>query len=59
MRPTMRKDMEGLPQTLKSRGGQEGKLGDPILFWTLFLVIGVNVIVVAVAVTNARRTGKR
>ena len=52
--------MEGLPQTLKSRGGQEGKLGDPILFfWTLFLVIGVNVIVVAVAVTNARRTGKR
>jgi hypothetical protein len=55
----MRKDMEGLPQTLKSGGGQEGKLGDPILFWTLFLVIGVNVIVVAVAVTNARRTGKR
>jgi hypothetical protein len=51
--------MEGLPETLKSRGRQEGKLGDPILFLTLLLVIAVNVIVVAVALTNARRTGKR
>jgi hypothetical protein len=55
----MWKDMEGLPETLKSRAGQEGKLGDPILFWTLFLVIAVNVTVVAVVIANARRTGKR
>jgi hypothetical protein len=30
-------------------------MGDPILFWTLFAVLAVNIIVVAFALTNARR----
>jgi hypothetical protein len=30
-------------------------MGDPILFWTLFAVLAVNFIVVAIALTNARR----
>jgi hypothetical protein len=30
-------------------------MGDPILFWTLFAVLAVNIIVVAFALINARR----
>jgi hypothetical protein len=30
-------------------------MGDPTLFWTLFAVLAVNTIVVAFAITNARR----
>jgi len=30
-------------------------MGDPILFWTLFAVLAVNIIVLVVAVTNAHR----
>ena len=30
-------------------------MGDPILFWTLFAVLAVNIIVVAIAITNAGR----
>jgi hypothetical protein len=30
-------------------------MGDPILFWTLFAVIAVNIIFVALALTNAHR----
>jgi hypothetical protein len=30
-------------------------MGDPILFWTLHAVVVVNFIVVAIALTNARR----
>jgi hypothetical protein len=34
-------------------------MGDPILFWTLFAVIAANIIVVALAPTNARRAGRK
>ena len=30
-------------------------MGDPMLFWSLFAVITANIIVVAIAITNARR----
>ena len=52
----MRKDIQGLPETLKKQRKAGGNImGDPILFWTLFAVIAANIIVVALAITNARR----
>jgi hypothetical protein len=30
-------------------------MGDPDLYWMLFAVLAVNIIVVAYAITNARR----
>jgi hypothetical protein len=30
-------------------------MGDPILFWTLFAVLAVNIVVVAFAIIDARR----
>jgi hypothetical protein len=52
----MWKDMEGLPETLKKaeEGGRE-HMGDPILFWTLLAVIAANIILVVLALANARR----
>lgn len=51
----MRKDMEALPQTLKAEEGRRECMGDPVLFWTLFAVLAVNIIVVALALANAHR----
>jgi len=30
-------------------------MGDAVLFWTLVTIVAVNIIVVAIAVANARR----
>jgi hypothetical protein len=51
----MRQDMEALPETLKAEEGGRECMGDPVLFWTLFAVVAANIIVVAIAITNARR----
>ena len=29
-------------------------MGDPVLFWTLFALMAANIILVALAITNAR-----
>jgi hypothetical protein len=51
----MRKDMEALPETLKAEEGGRECMGDSALFPTLFAVLSANIIVVAIALTNARR----
>ncbi len=34
-------------------------MGDFDLFWTLFVVIAANILMVVIAIMNARRTGGR
>ena len=34
-------------------------MGDPVLFWTLLAVIAANIILVVLAIRNARRTGRK
>jgi hypothetical protein len=55
-RPDHTEDIQGLPEnSQKVEEGGGSVMGDPILFWTLFAVLAVNVIVVAFALISARR----
>ena len=59
---TMPTGMAYLPETLNSRGRAEVSrevMSDPILFWTLCVVIAVNIIVVVFAFTSANREARR
>ena len=46
---------------LRSQKAEEGggDMGDPVLFWTLLAVIAANIILVVLAIRNARWTGRK
>jgi hypothetical protein len=48
--------MEAPPETLqKQRKAREKVVSDPGLLWTLFAIVAVNIVVVAIALANAGR----
>ena len=43
-----------MPNGAGSFDSRGSGVGDPVLFWTLFAVVAVNMIVVAFAIANVR-----
>jgi len=48
--------MEAPPETFQKQRKAGGKvMSDPVLLWTLFAIVAVNIVVVVIALANAGR----